>query len=203
MDIANILIQNSRLWECSFSRIYFMHLLYARRPDGWWRKSRRLACLLLSWIRTAIWMSSRRFILMRASRCDRLRGESTLSLARTFNATVPQWTGRFADESPLIETKILVPARTNQEIALKLGVDVEPGGCYWLVVGAAPGISWRGIEEHLHHDQFHQSAISRPIGFHAAFRHPKYGWVRYCRSISGKRKILSKRGRYRKTSGLA
>ena len=120
--------------------------------------------------------------LIPASRWDRLRGESTLSLARTFNCTVPQWTGRFADESPLIETKILVPARTNQEIALKLGVDVEPGGCYWLVVGAAPGIFWRGIEEHPHHDQFHQSAISRPTGFHAAFRHPKYGWVRYRRS---------------------
>lgn len=120
--------------------------------------------------------------LIPASEDDRLRGESTFTMANTFDCTVPQWTGKFADESPLVETKVLVPAGTNRVTVLHLGANVKPGGCYWLIVGATPGVFWKGVEEHPHHDQFHQGVVSRPTGLHAAFMHPESGWVRYRRN---------------------
>ena len=119
--------------------------------------------------------------LIRACAEDSLRSESSLRMSRTFSIDMPARRGCFANESPVAETRFVVPAGLDGEVAVDLNAAVEPGNCYWLLVDEMPGVCWRGIEEHPHHDQFHQSVVSRPVGAKAAFCTPENGWTLYRR----------------------
>lgn len=127
--------------------------------------------------------------LIHASKEDRFKGEGTFAISRTHDIIIPQWIGTFADETPVADAQFMLPAAYEGEVQVILNTDVEPGECYWLILDKAPGVLWKGIEEHPHHDQFHQSCKSKPVGAQAIFHTPKQGWVRYRRSSLNLRMI--------------
>ena len=113
---------------------------------------------------------------------DHLRNESTSSLIKHVQCdTESAWKGCFASSAPIAEIRSIVSAGFDGELCLEFNIGAVPGNSYWLLLDEVPGVYWKGVEEHPHHDQFHQSIVSKPVGGKAAFKSPEAGWVLYRR----------------------